>query len=105
MVDRKVMTADGQDLTYVTIELTDKNGNVTPNADNTLTFSVSGQATIEATGNANLQDTHCYKSHECKAWKGRAMAVIRSTRKAGSITLTVTSADMKSVKVNIKSKK
>lgn len=104
-VDRKVVTANGQDLAYVTIELTDKNGNVTPNADNTLTFSVNGQATIEATGNANLQDTHCYKSHECKAWKGRAMAVIRSTRKAGNITLTVTSAGMKSVKVNIKSKK
>ena len=104
-IDRKVITANGQDLAYVTIELTDKNGNVTPNADNTLTFSVSGQATIEATGNANLQDTHCYKSHECKAWKGRAIAVIRSTRKAGSITLTVTSAGMKPVKVNIKSKK
>ena len=104
-VDRPIMAADGQDLAYVTVELTDKNGIVTPNADNTLTFSVSGPAVIEATGNANLQDTHCYKKHECKAWKGRALAVVRSSRKAGAITLTVTSPGMKTVKVKIKSDK
>ena len=102
-VDRKMIVANGQDLAYVIVELTDKNGLVTPNADNTLTFTVSGPAKIEATGNADMQDTHCYKDRECKAWKGRAMAVVRSTRKSGNITLTVNSPGMKATKIIIKS--
>lgn len=89
--DRTRIKATGQDLTFVTVEILDKEGIVNPNANNPLSFEVKGAGVIVAAGNADLKDTDVYTSHQRKAWKGRAMVVIKSTRKAGKVTLRVTS--------------
>lgn len=106
VADRNVIAADGQDLSYVTIEVTDADGNVVPEADNQLSFSVSGAGDIEAVGSANMQDTTSYKAHSFKAWKGRALVVVKSRRnKAGNITLNVTSPGLKQSAVKIQTRK
>ncbi len=89
--DRSRLVADGQDLAFVTVEVLDKDGNVCPNADNRLKFSVSSTARLAATCSADLKDTVSYVSAERAAWKGRAMAVVKTTRKRGGITLKVSS--------------
>lgn len=89
--DRTKIKADGQDLSFITIEILDKEGIWEPNANNQLTFEVKGAGTLAAVGNADLKDTDGYVSSRRKAWKGRAIAVIKSTRKAGKITLKVSS--------------
>lgn len=90
--DRKVLQANGQDLSYVTVELTDAAGCLNPNAENTLHFQVEGAGSIIGVDNALLTDTALYQSNARKAWKGRAMIVIRSSHKAGIVRLKV-SAD------------
>jgi beta-galactosidase len=100
-----VLQADGQDLCYVTVELTDAKGNREPNAENELTFSLKGAGEIIAVDNALLKDTTPYTSLTRKAWKGRAMVVIKTSRKAGNITLRATSPGLKDASVTVKSNK
>lgn len=97
----KTMTADGQDIVWVTVEVLDKQGNPCPNAENLLTFSVSGAAALQAKGSANMKDATSYAGSEHKAWKGRAIAALRSTHKSGKATLTVTSPKLKAAKVTV----
>lgn len=92
--DRRTLKADGQDLVFVTVEIKDKNGVLVPDATNNLLFNVSGAGVMAAAGNANMQDTDSYVSSEHKAWKGRAMVIIKSGRKAGTIKLKVSSPEL-----------
>ena len=87
--DHTKLKADGQDLAFITIELLDANGVVNPTADNLLTASVKGPATIIAFGNADIKDCDPYTDSTHKAWKGRALLVVRSTGKKGKVTVTV----------------
>lgn len=101
--DRKVVNADGQDLCYVTVELTDSEGRRCPNAENELTFSLKGAGEIIAVDNALLKDSTPYTSLTRKAWKGRAMVIIKANKKGGNITLQATSPSLKSSKVTVRS--
>ena len=73
-----------------------------PNAENRLTFEVNGAGVIVAVGNANLKDTDCYVGNTCKAWKGRAIVVLKSTKKDGTIKLKAMSKDLRAATVSVK---
>lgn len=100
--DRNVIAADNQDLVYVTAEIVDSKGRVVPNADNRIAFSVSGAGTIEATGSADIKDTEGYHRTDRNVWKGRAMAIVKSTPRAGKIVLRATSPSLKSASITIR---
>ncbi|MDD4991764.1 MAG: glycoside hydrolase family 2 TIM barrel-domain containing protein [Paludibacter sp.] len=101
--EQKQLKANGQDLAFVIVELTDANGNLQPNAENKLHFKVEGPGVIAGVDNARLNDPDMYVSNTRKAWKGRAMVVIKSTHNAGNIRLTVTTDGLKESAINIKS--
>lgn len=91
IADRKQLLPNGQDLSYVSIEITDKDGVLQPNASDRLQFKIEGPGVIAGVDNANVKDTDPYIGNSRKAWHGRAMVVIRSTHNAGDIKLTVSS--------------
>jgi len=99
--DRTKISADGQDLSFITIEVTDKEGKLQPNAQNQLHFSINGPGIIAGVDNADIKDLDQYIGTGRKAWHGRALVVIRSTRNAGDINLTVSSAGLTGAIVNI----
>ncbi len=99
--DRTVLQSDGQDLCYVTVELADAEGRRCPNAENELTFSLKGAGEIIAVDNALLKDTTPYTSLTRKAWKGRAMVVIKTHKNGGKITLRATSLGLKDASVTV----
>ena len=103
MADRKEIAANGQDLSYVTIEITDRDGIFQPNAANRLDFKIEGPGTIAGVANADMKDTDPYVGNTRKAWHGRALVVIRSTHGAGDIKLTVSSQGLSGATLNIKS--
>jgi beta-galactosidase len=100
--DRKELLVNGQDLSFVTVEITDKDGIFQPNATNRLQFKVEGAGSIAAVGNADIKDCDSYVSNTRKAWKGRALVVIKSKHSAGDIKLTVTSLGLEEATLNIK---
>jgi beta-galactosidase len=101
--DRKEIAANGQDLSYVTIEITDSDGIFQPNAANRLDFKIEGPGTIAGVANADMKDTDPYVGNTRKAWHGRALVIIRSTHGAGDIKLTVSSSGLSGAIFNINS--
>ncbi len=89
--DRTVMTADGQSLTFVTVEVLDKNGTPVPEAAIPCEAIVKGAGTLLAFASADLKDTEPYTSSRVKTWKGRALLVIRSSQKGGSVSVSIKS--------------
>ena len=99
--DRTTLKADGQDLAFITVELTDANGTVNLTANNELTASVSGPATLIGFGNADIKDSDRYTDSTHKVWKGRALLVVRSTGKKGKATIILQGKGMKTARVNL----
>ena len=87
--DRKAIKADGQDLSYITVEMIDAEGNLVPDAANDLKFDVIGSGVIAGVDNGSLKDTALYVANTRKAWNGRALLVVKSTREAGPIHIKV----------------
>ncbi|HLP16986.1 MAG TPA: glycoside hydrolase family 2 TIM barrel-domain containing protein [Bacteroidota bacterium] len=100
--DRVKIASDGQDLSFVTVLATDKNGTLQPNAYDELQVTITGPGVIAGVDNAKLNDTTSYGSTSRHLWHGRAMVVVRSTKKSGAITLTVRSRDLAKATVTIK---
>ena len=100
--DRKEILANGQDLSYVTIEITDRDGVFEPNAANRLHFKIEGPGTIAGVANADMKDTDTYVGNTHKVWHGRALVVIRSTHSSGDVKLTVTSPYLSEAILSIK---
>ncbi len=103
--DRKEIAADGQDLVYVTVEITDKDGVLQPNAIDRLRFEIEGGGVIAGVDNADLKDCDLYIGGTRKAWHGRALVVIRSKQDAGDVKLTVTSPGLSQAVLTIKTHK
>jgi beta-galactosidase len=92
--DRRTILANGQDLSFITVEVTDSADVLQPNAENSLQFSIAGSGVIAGVANANPQDPDPYVSNTKKTWHGRALVVIRSTKKPGDIKLVVHAAGL-----------
>ncbi len=99
--DRSRIKADGQDLSFITIEIIDKDGNIVPDADNTMTLNISGKADIIGAGSADMQDLEPYSTLTPKAWKGRALAVLKSSQLPGNAVLKISSPSLKPASVKI----
>ncbi|MCD0469960.1 glycoside hydrolase family 2 TIM barrel-domain containing protein [Flavobacterium sp. JAS] len=102
--DRNEILANGQDLSYITIEITDKDGIFQPNAVNRLDFKIEGPGVIAGVDNADIKDTEQYVGSTRKAWHGRALVVIKSNHEAGEIKLSVISNGLEAKSIIIKSK-
>ena len=89
--DHTTMTADGQSLTFITVEVVDKQGTPVPEAAISCEAIVKGAGTLLAFASADLKDTEPYTSPRVKTWKGRALLVVRSAQKKGSVSVSIRS--------------
>jgi beta-galactosidase len=99
--DRTEIQADGQDLCYVTVELTDANGIRNPTAENLVNFTVTGPATIVGVGNANPVSLESFTLPQRKAWQGRCLVILRAGREGGTVKLTASSPGMEGAVIEI----
>ena len=100
--DRSALHADGTDLSFVTVEIQDQDGNLVPDADNLLRFTVEGDGFIAGTDNGDQNDPVSLKKPERHAFYGKAMAVVQNTGKAGTIRLKATAEGLPDAIVEIK---
>ena len=90
--DRRIITADGQDLCFITVEVVDSEGNVCPDAAIPCEAVVKGQGSLLAFASADLKDREPYTSPRVTTWKGRALLVVRSSQKKGSAQISIKSS-------------
>jgi beta-galactosidase len=104
IADRKIIKADGTDLSFVTVKVIDENGTLVPNADNLIKFELSGEGFIAAVDNGSQTSHEPFKANYRKAFKGICLAIIQSKEKVGRITLKAASDGLAPASVIIKTK-
>ena len=102
--DRSVIHADGKDLSYVTVEIVDKDGNLCPWAENTVSFAVSGAGSNVGVDNGSPISLEPFKADSRKAFYGKAMLIVRSSGKPGDIEIKASSDGLKDGVVTVKAK-
>ncbi len=99
--DRTRISADGNDLVYVTVQVADKDGNIVPTDNRTVKFKVSGDAEFLATANGDPTCLLSFDQPQMKLFSGAATAILRAGTQKGSATLTVTAPGVKPATLEI----
>jgi beta-galactosidase len=102
--DRKRINSNGQDLSFITVKVVDKDGNVVPTADNLINFKVEGDGFIAGVDNGNPVSMESFKDNKRKLFNGLALLVIQSKDTAdnlGRIKVTATSEALEPASVEI----
>ncbi|KAI8962611.1 glycoside hydrolase family 2 protein [Daldinia sp. FL1419] len=101
--DRTTISADGRDLSFITVAVTDESGTTVPEAANAITFSISGPAEILSTDNGNPADFTAFPSLTRNAFSGLALAVVRSEAGGpGDITVRAEAEGLKGAEIVLK---
>lgn len=101
--DRKVIKATGKDLSYVTAEIVDRDGNVCPTANNGIEFIVTGPGRNVGVDNGCQTSLERFKSDHRNAFNGKALIIIESTPTPGDITVQAVSQGLQSAQTQIQS--
>ncbi|CEN53022.1 Lactase [Capnocytophaga canimorsus] len=102
--DRNVITANGKDLSFITIEAVDKDGNLCPNVNDLVTFKVSGAGTYRAASNGDATSTDQFHLPKMHLFNGKLIAIVQSSEKAGEITFEAKSKGLKSSVIKVRTK-
>lgn len=99
--DRKLIKAGGRDLSFVTVRVLDKDGNIVPDADNLINFKTTGPAHIAGVDNGSQSSLEPFKAQRRKAFHGLCLAIIQSGAKKGVITLNASSKGLRPAVINL----
>lgn len=102
--DREIISADGKDLSYVTVSVVDKNGNLCPNATNQLNFEVKGAGKFKAVCNGDATSLEMFHLPTMKAFSGKLVVTVQSLKEAGDIQLKVSGKGLKPSILTLKSR-
>ncbi|MBV5282149.1 MAG: DUF4982 domain-containing protein [Paludibacter sp.] len=103
--DREIINSDGKDLTFITVQIVDKDGLVVPRSNNSIEFSIDGPGEIVATDNGDATNMVSFASKEREAFNGLCLVIVRSKAgEKGTITVTAKSNGLKESQINIQSK-
>jgi len=94
--DRTTIKADGNDLSFVTVDITDANGVLSPNANNEIQFSLKGNGKIVGVCSGDPVSHESYKGDRHTALNGKCLVVIQAGEKAGKVELTASATGLKS---------
>ncbi len=104
VADRDVINADRNDLSFVTIEAIDENGQVVPDDSIRIKLSLTVNGEIAASGNASPYDMESVNKPVIKTFKGRAQAIIRPYETPGKISLKAEAEGLEPGELVIKSR-
>ena len=93
--DAPTLKADGDDMAFVTVSLTDAKGNLIPEASDQLQFEVSGAGTFEAVCNGDATSLESFKKPTMKLFNGQLVVIVRAAKQPGTATLKVTDKKLK----------
>lgn len=103
--DRNKINSDGKDLAFITIRVTDKDGQTIPRAKNLIRFNIEGPGEIVATDNGDPTNLVSFPSHEREAFSGLCLVIVRSIRgKSGTIKITAESGSLKGSSLTVETK-
>ncbi len=91
--DKTTLSANGNDLVFITVELQDKNNTPLPTASDLITFDVQGAGKFEAVCNGDATSLEPFKEPKMHLFSGKLVLILRAANHPGTITLKVTDQD------------
>lgn len=85
--DRTLLKANGQDLSFIKIELQDSDGNPVEVDDRNIRVTVDGEGILRGINTGETRRTELLTANTVESYFGRAQAVVQSTRKAGTVNV------------------
>ena len=101
IADRKTLQADGRDLSFITVRVLDKDGNVVPDAANMVHFKVSNGATIAGVDNGYEASLEPFKADYRKAYNGLCLLIVQSGISAQTIEVRAESDGIESARLEL----
>jgi beta-galactosidase len=101
--DRTVLSATGEDLSFISVEAVDAKGRLLYDSSVSAQFSISGAGIIAAVGSGDGQSLESYQGSSFRLFQGRALVVVRSTRREGKIRFSARADGMNSQPLIIES--
>ena len=103
--DRSQLTADGKDLSFISVTTTDADGVPAPRAANAIRFKVDGPADVIATDNGDATSFEPFQAPEHRAYNGKCLAIVRTRPGAvGAITVRAESGGLPAASVELQSR-
>ena len=103
--DRAALRADGQDLSFVTVMITDRQGLLVPRSNNRIQFEISGPGEIVAVDNGDATSLESFQSKDRNAFNGLCLVIIRSKAGTpGQIKLSAQSSGLTGSTISLSSK-
>lgn len=93
--DRSTIKADGDDLSFVTVDILDDKGTLAPNANNEINFSLKGNGKIVGVCSGDPVSHEPYKGNKHKALAGKCLVIVQSENKTGRLELTAKANGLK----------
>jgi beta-galactosidase len=103
-LDRDIIKANGEDLSYILVEAIDENGGLCPLADMLLNVRVEGGLKLAGVGNGNPQSFYPFSGNQLPLFYGKAMIIVRSGKTSGKGTVIIEANGLKTEKVQIEIK-
>ncbi|MBE3112011.1 MAG: DUF4982 domain-containing protein, partial [Acidobacteria bacterium] len=101
--ERESVKADGVDLIFVSVSVVDKKGDVVPEADHLVSFSIDGPGEILSTDNGDQKDFVPFPSTERNAFSGKVLAIVRAKKgESGKIKIKANAKGVKPGRVEVK---
>ncbi|MFV0592048.1 MAG: DUF4982 domain-containing protein [Draconibacterium sp.] len=101
--DKKTISADGKDLSYITVSVVDKDGNLCPDADNQLSFTVSGAGKFKVVCNGDATSLEMFHLPTMKTFNGKLVVTVESNKDSGIIKLEAKGEGLETGKIEINS--
>ncbi len=99
--DRETISANGNDLSYITVTVVDKDGNTCPNATNQLSFEVSGTGKFKVVCNGDATSLEMFHLPTMKTFSGKLVVTVQSLKQVGEINLLVKGKGLKTSSITI----
>ncbi len=96
------LTADGEDLAYLTVQVADKDGNIVPRDTRRVKFKVKGAGAFEATANGDPTCVLPFQNPEMDLFSGAATAIVRSAHTPGEVEFTATAKGVKPATIRLR---
>ena len=102
--DRTTISPDGKDISFVTVRVVDKDGNLVPDDGRLLNFKVTGAGSFRAAASGNPASLDAFHLPRHHAFSGQLVALVQSAERAGEAVLTVSAKGLPSASIRIQVK-
>lgn len=101
--NKSKLKSDGEDLSFITVSILDKKGDLVPKANNLVEFEISGGGKIVGVDNGYQASLESFKANKRKAFNGKCLVIVQSNGEGKAINLKAISKgiEMKTIKIEI----